>query len=163
MRRKQQCWTSRDVVGGSGRWFAEDGGGPGCGNDRAKMAMKTVQKKGNVKLAVTRAHRGLDWKSGVAHLKGLMAPYALTQLLRRGLRAQAFVSMVAADASSTASAHDLLPLSLLIGGPCWLRGLQYFQARSLVRRRRDWNAQCSFNFLCAAWTENAFCLVHLKR
>ena len=75
-----------------------------------------------------------------------MSPYALIEFLRRGLRAQgslvqAFVSMVAADASSTESAHDLLPLSLVIRGPCWLRGVHHFHARS----RREWNAEV-FNF-----------------
>ena len=44
LRSKRQCWTSRVVVGGSGRWFAEDGGGPGCGHGRAKRPRRRSRR-----------------------------------------------------------------------------------------------------------------------
>ena len=57
-----------------------------------------------------------DWNRGFAGLRGPISPHAIIEFLKRGLRVQgslvrAFDSMVADDASSSASAHDLLPLT----------------------------------------------------
>ena len=56
-----------------------------CGHDRAKRQSRWSRRmvRGSCRDAtrVSRAHRGLDWNSGSACLKGLMSPYALIEFL----------------------------------------------------------------------------------